>query len=275
MSSLPELTEILPFVIALLIAGGVAGLLAGIFGIGGGAVLVPVFYQMLGTLGVDEAVRMHLAVGTSLAIIVPTSIRSFMGHRAKGAVDMELLRTFTIVVPLGVIMASIAAAYVSSGVLRMIFAVFSLLIALKMLFGKDDWKLANDIPSCGGTLFAGWAIGFFSTFMGIGGGVFNNTFMTAFGRAIHQAVATSAGVGVLISIPGVIGYIWAGWGVGGLPAFSIGYVNLLMVAIIIPVTLVVAPIGVRIAHSLEKRQLEIGFGIFLILVATRFFVSFL
>lgn len=275
MTSLPELAEILPFVIALLIAGGVAGLLAGIFGIGGGAVLVPVFYQMLGTLGVDEAVRMHLAVGTSLAIIVPTSIRSFMGHRAKGAVDMELLRTFAFVVPLGVIMASIAAAYVSSGVLRMIFAVFSLLIALKMLFGKDDWKLANDIPSGGGTLFAGWAIGFFSTFMGIGGGVFNNTFMTAFGRAIHQAVATSAGVGVLISIPGVIGYIWAGWGVGGLPAFSVGYVNLLMMIIIIPVTLMVAPIGVRIAHSLEKRQLEIGFGIFLILVAARFFASFL
>lgn len=275
MSSLPELTEILPFVIALLIAGGVAGLLAGIFGIGGGAVLVPVFYQMLGTLGVDESVRMHLAVGTSLAIIVPTSIRSFMGHRAKGAVDMELLRKFAFVVPLGVVMASIAAAYVSSGVLRMIFAVFSLLIALKMLFGKDDWKLADDIPSGGGTLFAGWAIGFFSTFMGIGGGVFNNTFMTAFGRAIHQAVATSAGVGVLISIPGVIGYIWAGWGVAGLPAFSIGYVNLLMVAIIIPVTLMVAPVGVRIAHSLEKRQLEIGFGIFLILVATRFFLSFL
>lgn len=275
MSSIPALSEIFPFVAALLAAGFVAGLLAGIFGIGGGAVLVPVFYQMLGILGVDEAVRMHLAVGTSLAIIVPTSLRSFAGHRAKGAVDMDLLRRFAIAVPVGVIMASVVAAYVSGGFLRIIFAVLALLLALKMLFGRENWKLANDIPSGSGTWFAGWVIGFFSTFMGIGGGVFNNTFMTAFGRAIHQAVATSSGVGVLISIPGVIGYIWAGWSQTGLPEFSFGYVNLLMVAITIPVTLMVAPIGVRIAHALNKRQLEIGFGIFLILVSMRFFASFL
>ena len=160
-------------------------------------------------------------------------------------------------------------------ILRIIFAVFSLAIALKMLFGKDGWKLADDIPAGMGTNVAGWIIGFFSTFMGIGGGVFNNTFMTAFGRQIHQAVATSAGVGVLISIPGLFGYLWAGWGAANLPPFSFGYVNILMVMIIIPVTLVVAPFGVRIAHQLQKRQLEVGFGVFLILVSIRFFYSLL
>ena len=273
MEALPPLSELLPFVGALLVAGGIAGVLAGLFGIGGGAVLVPVFYQMLGALEVDEAIRMHLSVGTSLAIIVPTSLRSFMGHKAKGAVDMDLLKSFSISVPIGVLLATLLVAGISSGVLRAIFAFFSLVIALRLLFGREDWKIAPDVPRGFGKHVAGSFIGFFSTFMGIGGGVFNNTFMTLFGRPIHQAVATSSGVGVLISIPGMIGYIWAGWGALNLPPFSIGYVNVLMVLIIIPVTLMVAPVGVRLAHALSKRKLEVGFGLFLILVAARFFYS--
>lgn len=273
MEVLPPFSELLPFVGGLLVAGGIAGVLAGLFGIGGGAVLVPVFYSMLGFLGVDEAIRMHLSVGTSLAIIVPTSLRSFMGHKAKGAVDMDLLKSFIFSVPLGVLLATLLVAGLSSGVLRAIFAFFSLIIALKLLFGREDWKLASDVPRGIGKHIAGSIIGFFSTFMGIGGGVFNNTFMTMFGRPIHQAVATSSGVGVLISIPGMIGYIWAGWGAQGLPPFSIGFVNVLMVLIIIPITLMVAPIGVGLAHSLSKRNLEIGFGLFLVLVAIRFFAT--
>jgi uncharacterized membrane protein YfcA len=273
LEALPPLSELLPFVGALLVAGGIAGVLAGLFGIGGGAVLVPVFYQMLGALEVDEAIRMHLSVGTSLAIIVPTSLRSFMGHKAKGAVDMDLLKFFAISVPIGVLLATLLVAGISSGVLRAIFAFFSLVIALRLLFGREDWKIAPDVPRGFGKHVAGSFIGFFSTFMGIGGGVFNNTFMTLFGRPIHQAVATSSGVGVLISIPGMIGYIWAGWGALNLPPFSIGYVNVLMVLIIIPVTLMVAPVGVRLAHALSKRKLEVGFGLFLILVAARFFYS--
>ena len=273
MNALPPLAELLPFIGALLVAGGVAGVLAGLFGIGGGAVLVPVFYQMLGVLEVDEAIRMHLSVGTSLAIIVPTSLRSFMGHKAKNAVDMDYLKSSVIAVPLGVLMATFLVAGASSSMLRIIFAVCALAIAIKLLFGKDQWKIANDIPRGIWMYVSGAVIGFFSTFMGIGGGVFNNTFMTLFGRPIHQAVATSSGVGVLISIPGMIGYIWAGWGASNLPPFSIGFVNILMVLIIIPVTLMVAPIGVKLAHSMSKKKLEIGFGIFLILVALRFFAS--
>ncbi len=272
---MPALSELFLFLVALLVAGGVAGVLAGLFGIGGGAVLVPVFYQMLGIVGVDEAIRMHLSVGTSLAIIVPTSVQSYAGHLAKGAVDTRVLRSFAIPVPVGVVAASAVAAFLSSGNLRLIFAVFALIVAVKLLFARDTWRLPGDMPEGLAAKVTGFLIGFFSTFMGIGGGVFNNTFMTMFGRPMHQAVATSAGVGVLISIPGMIGYMIAGWNAENLPAYSIGYVNLLMVAMIIPVTLLVAPIGVQFAHALEKRKLEILFGLFLVLVSIRFFASLL
>ena len=275
MDFLPPINELYPFVFALLAAGVVAGFLAGLFGIGGGAVLVPVFYQMLGALHVDDSVRMHLAVGTSLAIIVPTSLQSFRKHLQRGSVDQQLLKAFAFVVPLGVVCASIVTAYISGAGLRVIFAIIALLIAFKLLFAKKSWQLGSDIPDNPMRSVIGWGIGFFSTFMGIGGGVFNNTFMTLYGREMLQSVATSSGVGVLISVPGVLGYLWAGWGAQGLPPFSLGYVNLLMMAMVIPITLIMAPFGVRAAHVLSKRQLEIGFGLFLILVSLRFFVSLL
>jgi uncharacterized membrane protein YfcA len=275
MDFLPPLSELYPFFLALIATGAVAGFLAGLFGVGGGAVLVPVFYQMLTVLGVDEAVRMHVAVGSSLAIIVPTSLQSFRKHKARGAVDMDLLKSFLFFVPFGVVCASIVTAYLSGASLRIIFAVMAFIIAMKLLFGRDSWKLGNDIPPNPLRGLAGWLIGFFSTFMGIGGGVFNNTFMTLFNRPMHQSVATSSGVGVLISVPGFIGYILAGLGETGLPPFSIGFVNLLMVALVIPITLFVAPIGVNVAHKLTKRQLEVGFGLFLVIVSIRFFLTLL
>ena len=256
-------------------AGAVAGVLAGLFGIGGGAILVPVFYQVLGIVGIDEAVRMHLAVGTSLAVIVPTSIRSVMSHMKKGAVDLDLLKSFVIAVPSGVLLATLVFASVSGKDLRIIFALIAILVGLRLIFNRSNWRLGDDIPKGPARYIVGASIGFLSTLMGIGGGVLNNTFMTVFNRPIHQAVATSAGVGVLISVPGFIGSIWAGWGEAGLPVFSTGYVNWIGVALIIPITLLVAPIGVRLAHLLKKRQLEIGFGVFMFVVAARFFYSVL
>ena len=265
--------ELAPFIVAAIAAGAVSGLLAGVFGIGGGAVLVPVFYQVLGILGVDEAVRMHLAVGTSLAIIIPTSIRSFSGHRAKGLVDMELLRSFYVVVPVGVVLASVTAAYISSEGLRIVFAVITLLVAFRLLFNRESWRIGADIPKNPARGVIGLVIGYFSTLMGVGGGVMNNTFMTLYGRPMHQAVATSSGVGVLIAIPGTVGYIWAGWGNPLLPIASTGYINWFAVAMIIPVALIVTPYGVRIAHAVSKRQLEIGFGLVCVFVSARFFWS--
>jgi len=267
--------EIAAFAAAAALSGAVSGLLAGIFGIGGGAVLVPVFYQFLTALGVDESVRMHLSVGTSLAIIIPTSIRSFTAHKARGAVDMELLKSFLVPVPAGVVVASLIAASVTSGQLRAIFACIALVVGLRLVFNRENWVIGREIPRNPVRAVVGFVIGLLSTLMGIGGGVMNNTFMTLFGRPIHQAVATSSGVGVLIAIPGAIGLIWAGWGDPRLPIASTGYVNWIAVALIIPVALLVTPFGVRISHWLSRRHLEIGFGLFCLSVALRFFVSLL
>ena len=267
--------ELAVFALALAAAGVLSGLLAGILGIGGGAVLVPVFYQVFGILGVDEAVRMHLSVGSSLAIIVPTSLRSFSGHYARGAVDMALLRSYVFAVPAGVVLAALTAAYISSAGLRIIFAVVVLIIGLRMLFDREHWRLGTEVPSNPVRSVVGMLTGFLSTLMGIGGGVMNNTFMSLYGRPIHESVATSSGVGVLIAIPGTVGYVWAGWGNPLLPVASTGFVNWIAVALVIPITIAVAPYGVRIAHALKKRQLELAFGVFCMIVSARFFASLL
>nr|CAD6605885.1 sulfite exporter TauE/SafE family protein [Rhizobium sp. Khangiran2] len=265
--------ELLPFAVALAAAGALAGLLAGMFGIGGGAILVPIFFHVFGLLGVPEEVRMQLALGTSLAIIVPTSVRSFMSHRKRGAVDTELLRGWVIAVPLGTLIAAYVAAKASSVELRVIFALIALALAFRMIFNRATWQLGSDLPGNPARFLVGTGIGILSGLMGIGGGVLNNTFMTLYGRPIHQAVATSAGLGVLISIPGLVGYVWGGWGLDGLPPFSTGYINWLAVGLLIPITLSLAPLGAQLAHAMSKRQLEIGFGVFLILVSLQFFAT--
>jgi uncharacterized membrane protein YfcA len=265
--------EIAGFAAAIAAAGVVSGLLAGLFGIGGGAVIVPVFYQVFGLFGVDESVRMHVSVGSSLAIIVPTAFRSFMAHKARGAVDMDLLKSFLIPVPVGVVLASLAAASISSEELRMIFAVLALLFGIRLLFNRESWRLGGHLPGNPWRALTGMVIGFFSTLMGIGGGIMNGTFMTLYGRPMHQAVATSSGVGLLIAIPGTVGYIWAGWGNPDLPIASTGYINWIAVALVIPIALIVTPYGVQLAHWLKKRHLEIGFGLFCLFVSARFFMS--
>jgi len=265
--------EALGLALALLASGVVAGFLAGLFGIGGGAVLVPVLYQFLTELGVDESVRMHISVATSLGIIVPTSLRSFTAHKRTGAADLVLLKSWLVPIPLGVAIASAVAAYVSGDGLKGIFAGIAFVLGLRMIFNKEGWRLGDDIPGPPIRPLCGIGIGFFSTLMGIGGGIMNNTFMTLYGRPLIQAVATSSGTGLMISVPGVLGLIWAGWGAEHLPPFSAGYVNLLGVAMIIPITTLVAPMGVKVAHRLPRRTMEVAFGSFLILVAARFIYS--
>lgn len=261
---------IFEFVILLMIAGAISGFLAGLFGIGGGTVLVPAFFQVFAAVGVPDSARMHLAVGSSLAIVVVTSIRSYSAHKRHNAVDQDLLRGWLVAVPAGALLASAAAAYMSSGMLRGVFAIVCILIAIKLLVGRDDWKLGKDLPANPLRALVGTAIGFLSTLMGIGGGVLNNTFMTAYGRPIHQAVATSAGIGMLIAIPGFLGYIWAGWGQAGLPPFSTGFVNWLAVGLLIPMSVLVTPYGVKAAHAMPKRRLELLLGAYLVFVAARF-----
>lgn len=263
-------SQLVTFGAYLVVAGAIAGFLAGVFGIGGGAIIVPVLYQIFGLLHVDEAVRMHLAVGSSLAIIVPTSLRSLLSHYRRGAVDIDLLKSFLVPVPLGSVAASLVAAGISSAGLRAIFAGLTAIFGLKLILGLRRLRLGQEVPGSPVRFFIAALIGFLSTLIGIGGGVFNNTFMTLYGRPMRQAVATSAGVGVLISIPGLAGYVAAGWGDPLLPAFSTGFINWIAVLVVIPMTLIAAPLGVRAAHALDQRQLEMGFGCFMLLVAARF-----
>ena len=256
--------------LALAVAGAFAGFLAGVFGIGGGAVIVPVVEQALDLLGYGDGVRMHVALGTSLAVIVPTSLRSFQAHRRRGVVDMAVLRRWWIAVPLGVLLAAGVAAVASGNALRIAFAAVATLVAVRMLFNRASWRLGSTLPTGPGNFGAGMLIGFLATLMGVGGGVLSTTYLTLYARPILQAVATSAGVGVLIAIPGTLGYMAAGLATPGLPPFSIGYVNLLGVALIIPLTLLFAPLGVRAAHALPARMLERAFAAFLLVIAARF-----
>ncbi len=263
------------FALALVGTGIITGLLAGAFGVGGGAVIIPVLYQFLIALHVDPAICMHIAIGTSLGIIIPTSIRSFLSHRKRGAVDTGLLKSWAVPVLVGALIGTLIADQMSNAGLKGIFAVLALMLGLRLLFGTGGVRLGDDLPGQPALSLIGGTIGTLSVLMGIGGGTFCNTVMTLYSRPIHQAVATSSGLGILVSVPGAVGFIWAGWGVEGLPPFSLGYVNLLGVALVMPISTLVAPVGVRIAHALKRRQLEVAFGTFLLIVAARFGLSFL
>ena len=270
-----SLTQIGLLAAALLASGAVTGLLAGVFGVGGGAVIVPVLYWCFGFLGVPEDLRMPLCVGTSLAVIIPTSIRSYNAHRAKGAADTSIVKAWTVPVVVGVLLGSLVARYAPAGLFKGVFACVAFVSAIRLLFGADSWRLPGELTVGSVSMrIYGFGIGVLSTLMGIGGGQLSNIFMSLYGRPIHQAIATSAGLGVLISIPGALGAMYAGWPqMDRLPPFSIGYVSLLAFALVAPTSLWTAPIGARLAHRLSKRRLETAFGIFLLLVSLRFFAS--
>ena len=280
---MPPVSEILMFSAALVAAGAVSGLLAGLFGVGGGAILVPVFYQVYGLLGVPDTVRTHIAVGTSLAIIVPTSIRSFQAHYKRGAVDMSILRVWWLPIVIGVVAGSVIARYAPEKLFKIVFVGVAWSAAARLLLARDNWKFGDDIPKGPLMRLYGFFIGLLSTLMGVGGGLFANLLMTFYGRPIHQAVATSSALAVLISIPGALGYIYAGWPAAArspdvtalqLP-FAIGFVSLIGALLVMPTSLLTAPLGVRAAHAMSKRSLEIAFGCYLFIVGSRFVISLL
>ncbi|CAN1721069.1 putative membrane transporter protein [Hyphomicrobium sp. 1Nfss2.1] len=259
----------------LLIAGLVAGFLAGLLGIGGGGVLVPVLYEALRALDVDPAIRMHLVLGTCLAIIVPTSLKSFAGHRARGSVDIPLLKRVAPYVVAGVVLGSMTAKVASGEALKWVWVIAATTVAIKMALGREDWRISDHLPPSPWPQIGGLLVGFISTLMSIGGATFVVPLLTLFGKPILQAVSTAAGVGPLIAIPGVIGYMWAGWDASGLPPFSIGYVNLLAAVIVAPLSVWAAPFGVRIAHRIPRRTLELAFAAFLATISTRFLIDLL
>ncbi len=276
-------TQLLELSILLVTTGALAGFLAGIFGIGGGAVLVPVLYECFRLAGVPLDARMPLCIGTSLAIIIPTSISSWRAHHKRGSVDMTVLMKWALPVLLGVILGSVIARYAPEKLFKYVFVGVAWSAAARLLLGKEDWRLGEDLPKGIFMKVYGFFIGLLSTLMGIGGGLFSNLLMTFYGRPIHQAIGTSAGLAVLISIPGALGYIYAGWPAAArhpdvvalqLP-FAVGYISLIGTLLVMPTSLLVAPLGVKVAHHLTKRKLEIAFGCYLLIVSSRFVVSLL
>jgi uncharacterized membrane protein YfcA len=255
---------------ALIVAGAAVGFLAGLFGIGGGAISVPVFYEIFGILGYAPHVAMPLAVGTSLAVIVPTSIQSARGHYLKGTVDMDLLRTWALPILLGVVGGAAIARYAEPQVFQIVFIVVAIVNATKLLAGGSGWRVRDSLPGRWALRGYGVVIGLLSALMGIGGGAISNLIMTLHGVQIHRSVSTSAGVGVLIAIPGTLGYMAAGYGRPDLPPDAIGFVSLATFALTIPTSLLTARLGVALAHALSRRALETSFGIFLLLVCARF-----
>jgi uncharacterized membrane protein YfcA len=268
------LNELAFLAVSLVVAGAFTGLLAGVFGVGGGAVIVPILYEVFRVIGVAEEVRMPLCVGTSLAIIIPTSIRSFNAHRAKGLVDLDILKVWAVPVVLGVVGGSYIARFAPPDLFKIVFVVVAVISAMRLLFASDKWQLGTEMPGKALMTVYGGIIGVLSALMGIGGGQLSSLFMTFYGRPIHQAVATSSGLGVLISIPGALGFIYAGWPkMAILPPLSLGYVSFIGFLLFIPTSIWTAPIGARLAHRLSKRRLEVAFGLFLLVIAGRFIVS--
>ena len=271
-----SLSELLMLVGVLAASGILTGLLAGIFGVGGGTVIVPVLYVVFRLMGVGEEVRMPLCVGTSLAIIVPTSIRSFRAHLAKGAVDVEVLKVWLVPAVVGVVVTGYIAADAPDELFKGVFVALASLLSVKMLFGRESWRLSPDLPGKGMMRLYGLLIGMAASLIGVGGGALSNLLLTLHGRPIHRSIATSSGLGVIISIPGCIAYAIAGWPkMALLPPLSLGFVSLIGAALIIPTSILAAPWGVRIAHALPHRVLERALGCYLGFVALRFLAAML
>jgi uncharacterized protein len=250
-------------------AGVLAGFLSGLLGVGGGGILIPVLYEIFGAAGASEDVRMHLTLGTTLGVIAPTVFRSFSAYRARGTVDVGVIKRMAPWIILGVIAGIVIAYFASSEVLRWIWVFIGTTLALKMFLGRDDWKISDALPRPPWLEIGGFIIGMISTLMGIGGATFTIPLLTLHGMPLLRAVGTATGIGAVIAVPGIAGYIISGWGEHGLPPLSLGYVNL-GALLIAPLSVIAAPYGVKVAHGVSKRSLELAFAVFLTTVVARF-----
>ena len=258
-------TTLLPMILLLLAIGAFTGVIAGLLGVGGGIVLVPAFFYLFDRLGFGGAHLMQVCIGTSAATIVVTSIRSVLLHNRKGAVDWTLLRQWAPWLVAGSILGVIVAANLKTTALQAVFGTLAMIAGLYMAFGRPEWRLGSTMPGQPVRGIQATLLAFFSTLMGIGGGTFGVPLMSLYAMPIHRAVATASGFGILISVPSLAGFLLLN--VPDAPPYSIGAVNLPAFAIIIPMTLLTTPIGVRLAHAMDPRPLKRVFAVFITLVA--------
>ncbi len=262
---MPEITTLLPLIALLLGIGAFAGVLAGLLGVGGGIVLVPAFYYTFAGMGYESGSLMQVCVATSLATIIVTSTRSVLSHNRKGAVAWDILKAWAPGIVLGAAVGVLVASSLRSAALQAVFGGLGTFIALYMLLGRSDWRIAEEMPGPGLRAVLSTIVGFLSVLMGIGGGSFAVPIMTLHGRPIHRAVATAAGFGLIIALPSVLGFLFVE--VPGAPPYTLGAVNIPAFLLVIAMTTLTAPLGVRIAHALDPKPLKRVFGGFLTIVA--------
>ncbi|WP_371170988.1 sulfite exporter TauE/SafE family protein [Aliiroseovarius sp. 2305UL8-7] len=264
---MPDMSTLLPMLLFLLVIGGVAGVLAGLLGVGGGIVLVPAFFYAFTVLGYGSDQLMQVCLATSLATIIVTSLRSVMAHNRKGAVEWDILKTWAPGIALGAIIGVFVAAGLRSVVLQAIFGGLGLVIGAYLGLGKSGWRLGEGMPDGVRRAVMSPILGFLSVLMGIGGGSFGVPLMTLYGRPIHHAVATAAGFGVLIAVPSVLGFLFLPIAADIRPPYTIGAVNIPAFAVVVAMTLITAPWGVKLAHAMDPKPLKRVFAVFLTLVA--------
>lgn len=255
-----------PFVLGMLATGIVSGVAAGLLGIGGGAVIVPALSNALLLMGFDAEVVQHVAVGTSLAIIIPTGIMSARSHHKRGALDIEVLRLWAPPIVVGTFVGGLMAGWYSGDVLRVVFAVMAFAIAANIIFAFQT-RLMGHLKSSRPThRTAAFVVGYISSLMGIGGGSLTVPTLVAFGESMHKAVGTSAAIGVAIAISGTLGFLISGWGVADLPPLSLGYINLIALVLVGVMAAFCAPAGAALAHRLDQKTLKYVFAAFLVAV---------
>ena len=270
-----DISVIINLLTVLTIAAAVAGFMAGLLGVGGGIIMVPALYYAFSVLDFDIVTRMHLSVGTSLAIIVPTSIISTKTHMEYDAVDFKMVKTFGVLIVLGVLFGTFLAVSLKTPALVLFFAVFSCFVGLFFIFLRE--KLVESPKTISNTVknISGLFIGFISVPLGIGGGSLMVPFMRTFGYDIRKSIGTAAAVGFLIAISGTTTMIISGKIIDNVNSpFSIGYINLLGFAVFVPVTMVMARIGARVVYKINKELLSRIFGCFLLMVSARSFFEY-
>ena len=262
---MPDLMTLLPMLAVLLVIGAATGVIAGLLGVGGGIVLVPAFHYMFTALGFGGDHLMQVCIGTSAATIVVTSARSVLLHNRKGAVDGQILRDWAPFLVPGSVVGVVVASVLPTAALQAVFGVLAGLAGLSMAFGRPAWRLGTAMPGHPARGVQASLLALFSTLMGIGGGTFGVPLMSLYGVPIHRAVATASGFGILISVPSLAGFLMLG--VADAPPYSIGAVNVPAFAVIIPMTLLTTPLGVRLAYAMDPAPLKRAFALFITVVA--------